>query len=116
MTDRNHELDEMMQAAIGLGASASASALRNVSLLVRQDGTQSALEQTAILSSLSERAQTCMSVAAQAEAEGDAKLAELGWLHALSLMNHMTEEASEVATPLTEQEQFFSKQVASRRH
>lgn len=116
MTDRNHEIDEMMQAAMGLGASASASALRNVSQLVREDGTQSALDQIAILSSLSERAQTCMSVAAAAEVEGDAQLAEHGWLHALSLMNHMAEAATEVETPMTEQEHFFSRQVAGRRH
>ena len=116
MTDRDHELDELMQAAMGLGASASASALRQVSQLAREDGTRSALDQIAILSSLSQRAQTCMSVAEQAEVEGDAKLAELGWLHALSLMNHMTEEATEVATPLSQNEHFFSIQVAGRKH
>jgi hypothetical protein len=116
MTDRNRELAEMMQAAMGLGASASASALRNVSQLAHEDGIQPALDQIAILSSLSERAQTCMSVAAAAEAEGDARLAEHGWLHALALMNHMTEQATEVETPMTEQEHFFSRQVAGRRH
>lgn len=116
MTDRDHELDEMKQAAMGLGASASASALRQVSQLAREEGASSALDQIAILSSLSERAQTCMSVAAQAEIDGDARLAELGWLHALSLMNHMTEETAEVATPLSDNEHFFSKQVAERKH
>ena len=89
MTDRDQELEHMLHAAMGLGASASASALRNVSQLVREDSTLPALEQIAILSSMSERAQTCMIVAAHAEAEGDTKLAELGWLQALSLMNHM---------------------------
>ena len=116
MTDRYQELEQMLQAAMGLGAGASASALRSVSQAAEQDGTQAALEQIAILSSMSERAQTCMSVAAQAEAEGDSQLAERGWLHALSLMNQMTEEATEVETPLTEQEHFFSRQVAGRRH
>ena len=116
MTDRKQELEQMLQATMGLGASAGASALRHVSELAREEGAQPALEQIAILSSMSERAQTCMIVAAHAEAEGDTKLAELGWLQALSLMNHMAEESAELETPATEQEQFFSRQAAGRTH
>ena len=116
MTNRKHELEQMLEAALGLGPSASASALRNVSELAGKDGTQPTLEQIAILTSLSERAQTCMTVAAQAEAEGDVKLAELGWLQALSLMNHMAEESVGQETPASQEEHFSSRKVAGRLH
>ena len=91
MTDRNHELDQLLQATIGLGASASATALRNVSDMHREVETSAILDQIAILSSLSERAETCLTVAAYAEAENNSPLAEQGCLQALTLMNHMAE-------------------------
>ncbi|MGI9465442.1 MAG: hypothetical protein ACR2OM_15980 [Aestuariivirgaceae bacterium] len=116
MTDRNQDIDQMLHAAMGLGATASASALRDVSRLIHEDNTSLALDQIAILSSLTERAQTCLSVATQAEAEGDDKLAELGWLQALSLMNHLTEQTTGIETTVTEEEQFFAKQVAGKAH
>ena len=40
MTDRKQELEQMLQATMGLGASAGASALHHVSELAREEGAQ----------------------------------------------------------------------------
>ena len=116
MTDRKHELEQMLQATMGLGASAGASALRSVSRLADAGETSGALSQIAMQSSLSERAQTCMSVAAQAEMDGDSGLAELGWLQAMSFLNHLAAEAAEQDLSEAEDIQQFSRQIAGRVH
>ena len=116
MTVRKHELDQLLQATMGLGASAGASALRTVSDLASHEGAAGVLDQIAILSSLSQRAETCMSVAAKAELSGDVKLAELGWLHSMSLLNHLATESASQGLPEAEEIQHFSRQVAGRVH
>ena len=108
MTDRDHELDQILQAAQGLGASAGASALRHVYQLAFAGSTGSALDQIAGLSAMSERARTCMAVASKAEADGDGKLAELGWLQALSLMNYMAQDVADQDGTAADDEQIFS--------
>ena len=57
-----------------------------------------------------------MSVATKAQAEGDGELAELGWLQALSLMNHMAEEVAAHHTHADDSEQTFKKWATSRAH
>ena len=57
---------------------------------------------------MSERARTCMTVAAKAEADGDGKLAELGWLQALSLMNYMAEDIADHDGAAADDERIFS--------
>ncbi|MGI9464379.1 MAG: hypothetical protein ACR2OM_10585 [Aestuariivirgaceae bacterium] len=116
MTDRNHELDQILQAAEGLGASASASALRHVYKLAFDSNTKPALDQIASLSTTSERARTCMSVATKAQNDGDGELAELGWLQALSLMNHMAEEVAAFQAVATEAGPASVKPSANRSH
>ena len=116
MTDRNHELDQLLHAVQGLGASASAASLRNIYQAAGEHGTRTLLDQIAGMSALSERAGMCMKVAARAEAEGDQKLAELGWLQALTFMNYLAEEAAGREAATADDSQFFSDRQVSNVH
>ncbi len=116
MSNHHQEIGENLHAVIGLGASASASALRNVSQLVQQDNTKTALDEIAILSALSARAQMCLNVAVQAEADGDAELAELGWQHAHNLMDHLARETAALETAVAEDEPHYEQRVIGQAH